>query len=173
MINYIEKYHHHMYYSLILFCFGIFLLQRIDFFTLKIGGAVPVLLVSALIVIACFLREWTGFISGLICGIALDTVTNGSYCFNTIALMLLGTAVGLTFRLLLNRNIKAIIIIGLLSSLLYFLSRWLFLDLLCGDASAVQILLRYHLPSAIYTAVFVIPFFYYVKWLCNKYLIQK
>lgn len=173
MINYVEKYHHHMYYSIILSCFGMFILQRLDFFTLQIGRAVPILLVPAVIVIACFLREWTGFITGLCCGIALDTVTNGSYCFNTIALMLLGTAAGLIFRLFLNRNIKAIIIVGLLGSLIFFIFKWLFLDLFSGDASAVQILLRYHLPSAIYSAVFVIPFFYYVKWLCHKYLIQK
>lgn len=173
MINYIEKYHHHIYYSLVLLCFGIFVLQRIDFFTLKIGTAFPVLLVPAVIVIACFLREWTGFIAGLLCGIALDTVTNGTQYFNTLVLMLLGAAVGLVFRFLLNRNIKAMIIVSIIVSLIYFLLKWLFLDLFTGDASAFTILLKYHLPSALYTAVFAIPFFYYVRWLCKKYLIAQ
>ena len=92
-----------------------------DWFTLQIGRAFPILLVPIVMVIACFLREWAGFIAGLVCGIALDTVTNGSFCFNTIALMLLGVAVGLTFRLLLNRNIKAVIIVGIIGSLLFFI----------------------------------------------------
>ena len=173
MINYIEKYHHHIYYSLVLLCFGIFVIQRIDFFTLKIGTAFPVLLVPAVAAIACFLREWTGFISGLLCGIALDTVTNGTLYFNTFVLMLLGVTVGLIFRYFLNRNIKAMIIVSIFISLVYFLLKWLFLDLLPGDPSALQMLLKYHLPSAAYTALFAIPFFYYVKWLCKKYLIAQ
>lgn len=173
MINYVEKYHHNMYYSLVLLCFGIFIMQRIDLLTLKIGTACPVLLIPAVMVIACFLREWSGFISGLICGIALDTVTNGTQFFNTFALMLLGTSVGLIFRFLLNRNINAMIIVSIFGSVIFFLLKWLFLDLFVGDTSAIPLLLRYHLPSAIYTSLFAIPFFYFVKWLCKKYLIEQ
>ena len=173
MINYVEKYHHHIYYSLVLLCFGLFILQRIDAFTLKIGNAYPVLLIPAVMVIACFLKEWCGFISGLVCGIALDTVTNGTQIFNTLTLMFLGAAVGLIFRFLLNRNIKAMIIVSVLGSLLYFLLKWLFLDLFTGDASAFDLIFRYYLPSAIYTSVFAIPFFYFVRWLCKKYLIEQ
>lgn len=173
MINYVEKYHNHLYYSLVLWCFGIFILQRIEPFSFKIGTAFPVLLVPAVMVIACFLREWSGFIAGLLSGIALDTVTNGTQYFNTLALMLLGASVGLVFKLLLNRNIKAMIIVSVLGSLLFFLLKWLFLDLWHGDPSATALLIKYHLPSAIYTSIFAIPFFYYVKHLCKKYLIEQ
>lgn len=173
MINYVEKYHHHLYYTLVLWCFGIFILQRIEPFNLKIGTAYPVLLVPAVMVIACFLREWSGFIAGLLCGIALDTVTNGTQYFNTLALILLGVATGLTFKLLLNRNIKAMLIVSVLGSLLYFALKWLFLDLFGGDPSATQLLIRYHLPSAIYTSLFAIPFFFYTRYLCKKHLIEQ
>lgn len=176
MIDYVEKYHHHLYYSLVLWCFGAFILQRIEPFSLKIGTAVPILLLPAVMVIACFLREWSGFISGLLCGIALDTVTNGTRyfnSFNTIALIFLGASVGLIFRFLLNRNIKAMIIVSVLGSLLFFLLKWLFLDLMCGDPSAYELLVKYYLPSAIYTSLFAIPFFYYIKHLCEKYLIEQ
>lgn len=173
MINYVEKYHHHIYYSLVLCCFGVFILQRINLFTFKIGTAFPVLLVPAVFVIACFLKEWTGFIAGLLCGIALDTITNGTQSFNTITLMLLGAIVGLLFRFLLNRNIKAMMIVSVLGCLLFFFLKWLFLDFFTGDPSAASILLRYYLPSALYTSLFSIPFFYYVRWLCKKYLIAQ
>ena len=173
MINYVEKYHNHLYYSLVLLCFGLFVIQRIEAFNLKLGNAFPVLLLPAIMVIACFLREWCGFISGLICGIALDTITNGTQCFHTITLMLLGAFVGLTFSFFLNRNIKAMIIVSVLVSLLFFLLKWLFLDFFAGDPSALDLLLRYHLPSAIYTSLFSIPFFYFVRWLCKKYLIEQ
>ncbi len=173
MINYVEKYHHHMYYSLVLCCFGIFIIQRIEPFSLKFGTASPLLLLPAVIVIACFLREWTGFWTGLLCGIALDTVTNGTQYFNTITLMLFGVCVGLLFRFLLNRNIKAMIIVSVLGSFLFFILKWFFLDLLSGDPSAATLLLKYHIPSAIYTSLFAIPFFYYLKWLCKKNLIEQ
>lgn len=173
MINYIEKYHSHLYYLLAILCFGLFILQRINGLSLKIGNAFPVLLVPAVIMIACFLREWTGFLAGLLSGIALDTVTNGTTCFNTITLMLLGVSAGLIFRLLMNRNIKSALIIGFLGCLVYFVAKWFFLDVLSGDASAMQLLLRYHLPSALYTAVFTVPFFFFVRKLTKKYLIQQ
>ncbi|MBQ4131256.1 MAG: rod shape-determining protein MreD [Clostridia bacterium] len=173
MINYVEKYHHHMYYSLVLWCFGVFILQRIEPFSLKIGTAFPELLLPAVIVIACFLREWTGFLAGLLCGIALDTVTNGTQCFNTITLMLFGVSIGLIFRFLLNRNIKAMIIVSILGCFLFFLLKWFFLDLLNGDSSATMLLFKYHIPSAIYTSLFAIPFFYYVRWLCKRHLIEQ
>ncbi len=173
MINYVEKYHHHMYYSLVLLCFGLFVIQRIEAFNLKVGNAFPVLLLPAVVIIACFLREWCGFIAGLICGIALDTVTNGTQYFNTITLMLLGAIVGLTFNFFLNRNIKAVIIVSLLVSLIFFLLKWTFLDLFAGDTSAVDLLFKYHLPSAIYTSLYAIPFFYFTRWLCKKYLVEQ
>ena len=173
MINYVEKYHHHIYYSLVLLCFGLFVIQRIDNLDFKIGNAYPVLLVPAVVVISCFLREWCGFITGLVCGIALDTVTNGTQYFNTLTLMILGAAVGLTFSFFLNRNIKAVIIVSVLVSIIFFLLKWIFLDLFTGDPSAVDLLLRYHLPSAFYTSLFAIPFFYFIRWLCKKNLVEQ
>ena len=173
MINYIDKYRSTLYYELGLLCFGLFLLQRISGLSLKIGTATPVLLVPAVIAVACFLREWTGFWFGLCCGVALDTVVNGTACFHTFALMLIGISAGLLFRYFFNRNIKSAVIVGTLGSLIYFIARWLFLDFLTGDSAALSILLRYHLPSALYTALFMIPFFYFVRWLAARHLIQQ
>lgn len=173
MINYIEKYHHNLYYLLALLFFGLFLLQRIPFLSLKIATATPCLLLPALLVTACFLREWTGFWAGLLSGIALDTVVNGSNIFNTLTLTVLGVAAGLIFRFFMNRNIKAIIIAGGAFSFIYYLLKWFFLDLLSGDASWAALLFKYHIPSALYTALFTIPLFFLVRWLCNKYLIEQ
>ena len=173
MINYIEKYHSHLYYILTLCLFGLFILQRIPYLSLTVATATPTLLLPAVIVVACFLREWTGFWAGLISGIALDTVTNGTSFLNTLLFLIIGTAAGLVFRLYLNRNIKAAAIFGLIISLFYYLIKWLFLDLFAGDSSALALLFNYHLPSAIYTAAFTIPFFYFVRWISQKYLIEQ
>lgn len=173
MINYIEKYHTHLYYILGFFCFLLFFLQRIPGVTLKVGNAYPLLLLPAVMVAAALLREWAGFLTGLVCGIALDTVHNGSACFNTLAFIVIGVGFGLTFRFLLNRNIKSMILAGGVGSLIFFLARWFFLVLLAGDSSAFKILFKYELPSAIYSALFVIPFFIGFKKLSEKYLMHQ
>ncbi len=173
MINYIEKFHSHLYYALGLICFGLFIFQRINGLSLKVGNAVPVLLVPAVIMIACFLREWTGFWTGLVCGIALDTTVNGSAIFHTLVLMLIGVTAGLVFRFYMNRNVKSAIIIGSIGSLIFFLLKWFFLDFISGDPSAARLLIDYHFPSAIYTAIFSVPFFYFVRFLSRRYLIQQ
>ena len=173
MINYIEKYHSHLYYILTLCLFGLFIIQRIPGLSLTVGNATPTLLLPAVIIIACFLREWTGFWTGLLCGIALDTVTNGTSCLNTFLFLIIGTAAGLTFRLLLNRNLKAAMVLTLIISVAYYLIKWLFLDLFAGDSSAAALLFYYHLPSAVYTTLFALPFFYFVRWLSQKHLISQ
>lgn len=173
MINYTEKYNSSVYYILAFGCFGIFILQRIEGFSLKIGTAVPVLLIPAVISIACFLREWTGFWFGLFCGIALDTVTNGTSCFNTFLLIIIGFFSGIAFHYIINRNIKSVLIVSALSSIIYFTLKWFFLTVLTNDSSATTILLKYELPSALYTIIFIVPFFFSVKWLTEKNLVQK
>ncbi len=173
MINYIEKYNSSIYYILSLVAFSLFIMQRFELFSLKIGNAFPQLLLPLVVTVACFLREWTGFLFGLLSGIALDTVMNGTGFLNTVLFLLIGLFAGLLFRFILNRNLKSVMLAGTGFSFLYFLIRWLFLSLFAKDASAGAIFLSYELPSAIYTALFTLPFFYLTKWLAKKYLIQK
>ncbi len=173
MINYIEKYTTSLYCILGSLAFLIFSLQRIAGFSFKIGTATPVLLLPFVVIVACFLREWSGFWFGLFSGIALDTVTNGTTFLNTLLFILIGTSAGLIFRFILNRNLKSVLLALLGYSFIYFLIKWFFLSVLPKDPSAGELFLRYHLTSAIYTTLFAIPFFYLIKWLANRHLIQK
>ncbi len=173
MIKYVEKYNTTVYYMLGILCFGLFTLQRISVFSFKIGQAVPLLLLPVVISIGCFFKEWTGFWYGLLCGIAVDTVASGTFVFNTLALMLIGLASGLVFHYILNRNIKAFAIFGTALTFLYYIMRWVFLVYLRKDPSAGIILMEYIIPSAIYTSVFGIPFFYFIRKIAKKYLLQK
>lgn len=172
MINYIEKYSPSLYCILGFFCMLLFWFQRIPGCSLKIGTAMPLVLLSAVITIACFLREWAGFWFGLFCGIALDSVLLGSYCFYTLSLAFIGVLSGLTFRFFMNRNIKAVIIAGTLFSLLFFVLKWLFLRVIKGDASLLLFLLKYDIPSALYSAVFIIPLFYFVRHISKKHIVE-
>ena len=173
MINNVEKYHPYIYGVLGLFSFLLFVLQRLSGLSLKISTATPVLLLPLVIVIACFLKEWVGFWFGFASGVMLDIFMADSRIFNTIAFIVVGIGAGLLFHYFFNRNIKAVILGGLIICFVYFFFKWLFLSVFKGDASAFALLCRYEIPSAIYSAVFLVPFFFFVKKLCKKYIIHN
>lgn len=173
MINNVEKYHPYIYGILGLSAFFLFTLQRIPRLSLSVGTATPNLLLPLIIVIACFLKEWVGFWFGLVSGVALDVFASDSRLFNTIAFTLIGVAAGLLFHFLFNRNIKAVIIGGFIICFAYFLFKWLILTVFLKDGSAFGVLFKYELPSAIYSTLFTIPFFFFVKNLCAKYIIHN
>lgn len=170
MIDNVEKYSISVYCILGLDCLLLLILQKTPGLSFTIGTATPVLLVPMVVMIACFLREWTGFLFGLFCGIGLDVFSSGSRCFNTVAFILVGGLAGLLYHYFFNRNIKSAIIGGVIFSFGFCFLRWIFLCFFAGDSSAVLMLFRYEIPSALYTSVFVIPFFYYTRWLTKRHL---
>lgn len=173
MIDNKAKYDISVYCTLGLNCLFLFFLQRTPGLSLKIGTATPVILIPFIITIACFLREWAGFWFGFFCGISLDVFTLGSRCFNTVCLLIIGTLAGLLYHYIFNRNIKSVIIGGVGFSFVYCISRWIYLTVFGGDSSAMIMLVRYELPSALYTALFTVPFFYYIRWLTRRHLIHN
>lgn len=173
MIDNVEKYGISLYCTLGLNCFFLLILQRTPGLSLKIGTATPVLLIPMIVAVACFLREWTGFWFGLVCGIALDVFVEGSRCFHTVSFLLIGTLAGLLYHYIFNRNIKSAIIGGVIFSFMFCILRWLYLCVFKGDSSALIMLARYEVPSALYTSLFIIPFFYYTRWLSKRHLIHN
>lgn len=151
------------------FGFLLLALQHLSSFTLKIGNAYPQLLLTFVLVIACLLGEWVGFWYGFAFGLALDTMAGRSAVFNTLAFMIVAVLAGLLYRYFLNKNIKAVFLGSLAFALLYYLFKWLILYCLRGEPSAFTLLLHYFLPSAVYTAFTVLPFYYAVRRLARHY----
>ena len=103
-------------------------------------------------------------IAGLISGIMLDSVASGTYCFNAIALVILGVLVSLLSGNLFNKNIRAAVALSLIVCCLYFTAYWLLFNAFgVGIENSLIYLLEYALPSATYSAVFIIPFYYLYK----------
>ncbi len=141
----------------------IHLLTYNPFFTLKIGNAVPVMTLAATVSVAFYFGEWWGFTAGILSGIFADAVTNGSYCFNAVILLLVGLLSGVLLRKYLNRNIFSAVALSGISSGIYFFLKGLFF---IGDYGALQgaeYLLLHSLPSAVYSALFIIPFYFLGK----------
>ncbi len=150
-------------YAVIFFVF--YILTYTDILKLNIGNAAPQLLVSAVVAVAFFYGEWTGFIVGMVAGVFADAVAAGTVCFNMITLMLIGLTVGLLINRYLNKNIFSAIILCASASLIYFFAHWLVFFVFNSFQGAWQYFLCYSLPSAVYSTVFI-----FLTYLPGRYL---
>lgn len=149
-------------------CFiGLFIAIHIlsfnPFFSLKIANAVPVMSIAAVITVAFYYGEWWGFTAGVISGIFADAVTSDTFCFNAMILLLIGILSGVLLRKYLNRNIFSALAISGAASGIYFFFNGIFFIFHNGALQGAQYLLLHSLPSAVYSALFIIPFYFIGK----------
>lgn len=145
----------------------IYLLSFNPFFSLKIGNAVPVMAIAAVITVAFYFGEWWGFTAGIISGIFADAVTSGAFCFNAVAFMLAGLLTGVLLRKYLNNNIFSALALSGIANGIYFFLNGIFFVSKSGALQGFEYLLLHSLPSAVYSALFILPFYYLGK-LINK-----
>ncbi len=158
-----------------LWCFLIFFFGFSAFdsgiINIDIKTAHPFMSLSILIAFSCFASSFSRpLIAGLILGACMDSITSGSYCFDTIMLTLLAVNAYFISNNVFNKNLKAIITLCFLSCMFYYFIHWIFFyaaDM--GFKESSQYLLQYVLPGGFYTAVLTVPFFFIFK----KYAIQK
>ena len=137
------------------------------FSTLKIGNAVPFMMIAAVITVSFYYGEWWGFTAGIISGAFADAVTSNSFCFNAIFLLFVGTAAGLLLKQYLNHNIFSALTLSGVSCGIFFFIKGLYFMADYGAIQGFEYLLLHSLPSAVYSALFIIPF-YYIGKLLNK-----
>lgn len=131
---------------------------------LSIKTASPMILIPLLCSFAFFSDLKRCVIAGLIAGAFVDSISYKSYCFNTILLMLIAVAVCLAANNLFNKNIRAALVVTFAASAIYFLLLWLFFYCIGSDIqSSLGYLLKYALPSTVYSTVFIFPFYYMYK----------
>lgn len=133
-----------------------------DVFTIK--SATPMLLLPLITAFAFYHSSLACLGVGLICGAVVDSVSAGSYCFNTILFIVLATVGSRAANSLFNKNIKAAAVAAIISSSFYFISSWLvFYAFGSTLEDSLGYILSYGLPSAIYSALFIFPFYYIFK----------
>ena len=124
---------------------------------------------ALLVAIIMFSSEIAGVLTGMLLGIILDSVTSTPIGFNTLVLTAISFAAALISHYLFNRNLKSALTLCLLFTFAYFIARWLVGFAFTSDIEdSFLYLIRYAMPSAVYTTVFVIPFFYLEKLLFSK-----
>ncbi len=139
----------------------------------SIGNANPFSVFALLIAFSMFATEWSSCFAGLFLGIFIDGASSNGSIFHTVIFFLAALFVSVTSRYLFNNNIKAAVVICLICSLFLFGTKWIiFYGFNLGVNESVTFLLKSALPSAVYTTVFILPFYYFEKALF-KYFINQ
>lgn len=141
------------------------LIQYNDSFTVKIYSANPMLPLAVLISFSMFASEINSCFAGLIVGIFADSVSGMPVGFNTILFFIVGLAVSLMVRYLFNNNYRSAIMLCLICTGAYFIARWLIGFAFGGLETSLGYLMRFAVPSIVYTCVFAIPLYYLQKFL--------
>ena len=138
--------------------------------SVSILSANPISALALLVAFIMFSNEISGVLTGVAVGIILDSVASTPIGFNTLTLALISLFATLVSHYLFNRNLKSALALCLMCSVLYFAARWLAGFAFTGDvAGSLDYLFRYAAGSAVYTTVFVIPFFYIERKLFSKF----
>ena len=136
---------------------------------IKISGASLMLVLPMLTAFSMFFDELYAAFTGLAVGICMDAFTSGTYCFNALSLMLLGLAVSFTAHYLFNRNIRSALVLSFFYCAVYYFFRWLcFYAFDSGVEDSFIYLFRYGFPSAVYSALFVVPFYFLERFFYKK-----
>ena len=143
------------------------LLQYNDSFTIKITTANPMLPLAVLVCFSMFASETASALTGLVVGIFADSAAGTPVGFNTILFFVIALAVSLTVRYLFNNNYRSAIALNLLGTLLYFTARWLLSFAFAGVETSLGYIMRFAIPSVVYTLFFAVPLYYLQKFLAK------
>ncbi len=141
----------------------LFTLRYSGLVTLAVGQAVPITLLPLVVAVAVFYGEWLGAAAGFFTGALMDTVMSGSSCFNTLTVMLIGLTAGALSSYFLNKNIRSAAFLSLGAAFSYLFTRQLFFYSFKGISLGADYYSLYFIPTAVYTAIFVIPFYFLEK----------
>ena len=130
-------------------------------FSLTLWGISPILVLSLLTVFSSHSSVTATVIVSLVCGLVTDSVSTEGYCFNTIAFLILGLSANLLAEYIFNRNLKATVTLCFILTLIYYLAYWvIFSAFVLSSSESMRYLLQWCLPSALYTALLTIPFYF-------------
>lgn len=149
--------------------FMLYIMHYCGIFNIAIIGANPLSPLALLVAVCMFCSEGTAAFAGFTIGIFMDAVSADSSFLYTATFLICGVGTSLIVHYYFNNNIRSAIALCLISCVFVFLARWL--CFYCFGKSlteSLEYLLRFALPSVIYTAIFIIPFYYLERRICHK-----
>ncbi len=150
-------------FNILIFFFAILFFYT-DSLSLSINGIYPLLIIPILTAFSLFHSPIRCAVAGLLCGIFMDACMVGSYCFNAIILLCIGVFVAVSSNNFFNKNIQSATVLSLITSSVYFVLQWIFFHTYhVSVTDNLMYLFKYAFPSAVFTAVFIYPFYYLYK----------
>lgn len=154
------------YISLGVLLFIIYLFQSVGAIP-HIFGLIPAVTVIYTVVCASVCGEYIGCIIGLVGGLFCDAGAPNSYCFNLIVLTALGITCGLLSAHLFTKRFLSVLFLSAVSVTVYFILHWLIIQLILGNDN-MYYLIRYSLPSVLYSILFIFPIYPLVKIISKR-----
>lgn len=149
----------------VLLFFVLIILYSADTVNISIKNATPMLLLPLITAFSSFSDIKFSAIAGLVTGICLDSISSSTFCFNAVVIMLLSVAVYLLSNNVFNKNILAVATMSLIVCVTYFVIYWLVFCLFTLNIKdSISYLFGRSIPSAVYSAVFIFPFYYLYRY---------
>ena len=151
--------HSYIYYFAVgLLLAAVYFIQSSTGLLPEIFSVRPNAALTLLVCFAMFGGEWAGMISGLCLGIATDVISAAPDGFNALFMMITGLVCALLSTYLFNRRLPAAMVLCGICCAVYYVAYWAVRVLPAGYDGAWLYLARYSLPAALYSWLFVFPF---------------
>ncbi len=135
--------------------------------TFAIGRAIPIILIPLVLSVAVCYGENLGLLAGFFAGTLMDSAASETSLFNTLFMVIGCTVCGILSSRVLNRNLKSAICLSGGLSFGYFFVKYLVFFAFNGTAANYDYFVSYLIPSAVYTAIWIIPFYFLQKKLSS------
>lgn len=152
--------------NILVLCFAFFL-RYSGTGILNIGGAVPLILLPIAISITVFYSENVALVTGIIVGVFMDSVSADSSIFNTLFMIIGCVVCNLLSARFFNRNLKSALCLSACMSFLYFSLKYIIFFAFSGVLVNYDYFTLSLIPSAVYTSVWILPFYFLNKKLSN------
>ena len=146
-------------------------LQNTDGFFPQIFGIRALILIPAVVCMAMYERDIWGMLLGLFAGALWDITASGA-SFNALYLLTVGFVCGTLINTIMRNNVVTAMILSTLATLIYNIGYWAVSFVGGGMDNAGFILIRYYLPSILYTMLFIPLTFITVRAVEKKFSVE-
>ena len=146
-------------------------LQNTDGFFPQIFGVRALILIPAVVCMAMYERDIWGMLLGLFAGALWDITASGA-SFNALYLLTVGFVCGTLINTIMRNNVVTAMILSTLTTLIYNIGYWAVSFVGGGMDNSGFILIRYYLPSILYTMLFIPLTFITVRAVEKKFAVE-
>lgn len=134
----------------------------------KVCDVNAMILIPLIVCIASFEKSVASMLFGLFAGVLWDMYSFQTDGFFSLMLTSIGFFTAIIILFYMRNNVITAFILSFVSAFMCNTFYWLVFVLLKGYDFSFYIYLRYYLPSALYSSLYVFVFYYAVKWIYGK-----